>query len=112
MIVNQKVIIIDRYTKIYNATLSLVSGGWQGWNLRVYTPVNLFGLISKSENMIRMSFKTTSGTTMTINSCWIGYAGAGSYTFDGNQVQLFFNKSASVDINGATTITSDYAFYY
>lgn len=79
---------------------------WANYELRQLIPASA---ISVSGSQARVEFWASAGINpLSITAAYIGHQGAGNaWDFDGNQVQLLFDSSASVTVSSGTPEVSD-----
>jgi len=101
---------------VWSTTLSLASGGWQGYDIRQIISSSDLLAATGTNALVTIKFASTASAA-NLDAAWIGEQQTSPmqpYNFDGNQVQLKFSGATSVSgITGATTLVSDpVAFTY
>jgi len=90
---------------IFSQALDADGGAYKNYTVRAVIPAGSLGV---DANEVRVTIEAGSVENLLVEKSYIGHQGAGeNYDFDGNQVQLLYNASASVDIPVGTSVASD-----
>jgi hypothetical protein len=95
---------------VYLQSLTGTNTGDQGYQFREVIPASSLTATGTVSGSIRVSFSFTTGTMAGAMTAYIGEQGTGNvWNFDGTQVKLTFGGATTLtNINGATTVFSDY----
>jgi hypothetical protein len=96
---------------IFDAALTTSNSGHSGRTLRQVIPASLISGVEGTKIRVTLQFGTAGAI---VDKMYIGQAGAGDdYDFDGGQVQLFIDASASFNFTANTPqITDEATFTY
>lgn len=93
------------WTTVFTGSSPTASPGWSGWAFR--QRIGNAAITNLTGFKVRLTIQSATVGAV-VGECWVGKAGAGTFDFDGSQVQATFNGgSAGATIGASTDLVTD-----